>query len=148
MARLPIDKARMSRIGSGALARYIRFVHRTARIVFDPPDAAARFASYHPMIFALWHGQFLMLPVLNPASVKVRIMVARHGDADLLGDLLKRFDMGIIRGAGASSRKRDRGGARALLAAKSALEEGFSVGMTADVPPGPARRAGLGIVTP
>ena len=137
----------MSRIGSGALARYIRFVHRTARIVFDPPDAAAHFASYHPMIFALWHGQFLMLPVLNPASVKVRIMVARHGDADLLGDLLKRFDMGIIRGAGAGSRKRDRGGARALLAAKSALEEGFSVGMTADVPPGPARRAGLGIVT-
>ena len=147
MARLPIDKARLSRIGSGALVRYIRFVHNTARIVYDPPDAAARFAGHHPMIFALWHGQFMMLPVLNPASVKVRIMVARHGDADLLGNLLQSFGMGLIRGAGAGSRKRDRGGARALLAAKSALEDGFSVGMTADVPPGPARRAGLGIVT-
>ena len=147
MARLPIDKARLSRIGSGALARYIRFVHKSARIVCDPPDAIERFAAHHPMIFALWHGQFLMLPVLNPASVKVRIMVARHGDADLLGDLLTRFDMGLIRGAGAGSRKRDRGGARALLAARTALDEGFSVGMTADVPPGPARRAGLGIVT-
>jgi 3-deoxy-D-manno-octulosonic-acid transferase len=146
MARLPIDKARLSRIGSGALVRYIRFVHRTARIVYDPPDAVARFAGHHPMIFGLWHGQFMMLPALNPESVKVRIMVARHSDADLLSNLLQSFGMGLIRGAGAGSRKRNRGGARALLAAKSALEEGFSVGMTADVPPGPARRAGLGIV--
>ncbi len=143
----PIDKPRISRTGSGALARYIRFVHRTSRVVYAPAGAAERFASHHPMIFALWHGQFLMLPVLNPASVKVRIMVARHGDADVLGELLKRFDMGLIRGAGAGLRKRDRGGAAALLAARTALDEGFSVGMTADVPPGPARRAGLGIVT-
>ena len=147
MARFSIDRARLSRIGSGALARYIRLVHRTSRVVCEPPDAIERFASHHPMIFALWHGQFMMLPVLNPPSVKVRVMVAKHGDADLLGDLLTRFDMGLIRGAGAGARKRDRGGARALLAARAALDEGFSVGMTADVPPGPARRAGLGIVT-
>ncbi len=147
MARFSIDRARLSRIGSGALARYIRLVHKTSRVVCDPPDAIERFASHHPMIFALWHGQFLMLPVLNPASVKVRIMVAKHGDGDLLGDLLTRFNMGVIRGAGAGARKRDRGGARALLAARAALDDGFSVGMTADVPPGPARHAGLGIVT-
>lgn len=147
MARLFFDNAKLSRIGSGALARYIRFVHRTARIVYEPTDGVARFTSHHPMIFALWHGQFLMLPVLNPPAVKVRIMVARHGDADVLGDLLQRFDMGLIRGAGAGLRKRDRGGAAALLAARTALGEGVSVGMTADVPPGPARRAGLGIVT-
>ncbi len=146
MARLPIDKARLSQAGSGALVRYIRFVHKTARIVYDPPDGAARFASHHPMIFAMWHGQFMMLPVLNPPQVKVRIMVAKHGDADLIGDVLTRFGMELIRGAGAGGRKRNRGGARALLAARNALDEGFSVGMTADVPPGPARRAGLGIV--
>lgn len=147
MVRLPIDKARLSRAGSGALVRYIRFVHKTSRIVFDPPDGEARFAGHHPMIFAMWHGQFMMLPVLNPPQVKVRIMVARHGDADLISNVLTQFDMGLIRGAGAGGRKRDRGGARALLAARTALEQGYSVGMTADVPPGPARRAGLGIVT-
>lgn len=147
MARLPIDKARLSRAGSGALVRYIRFVHRTARIACDPPDAIERFASHHPMIFALWHGQFMMLPALNPAAVKVKIMVARHGDGDVIGNVLTQFGMDLIRGAGAGGRKKDRGGARALLAARNALEEGFSVGMTADVPPGPARRAGLGIVT-
>jgi 3-deoxy-D-manno-octulosonic-acid transferase len=146
MARLTIDKARLIGPGSGALVRFIRLVHRTARIVCDPPDAVARFASHHPMIFAMWHGQFMMLPVLNPSSVKVRIMVARHGDAELIGGVLQQFGMDLIRGAGAGGRKRDRGGARALLAARAALDEGFSVGMTADVPPGPARRAGLGIV--
>ncbi len=136
----------MNRAGSGALVRYIRFVRKTARVAYDPPDAEQRFASHHPMIFALWHGQFMMLPVLNPPAVKVRIMVARHGDADLIGAVLTRFGMELIRGAGAGGRKRDRGGARALLAAKAALDDGYSVGMTADVPPGPARRAGLGIV--
>lgn len=147
MARFPIDRVRLNRAGSGALVRYIRFVHKTARVVYDPPDAECRFASHHPMIFALWHGQFMMLPVLNPPEVKVRIMVARHGDADLIGSVLTRFGMELIRGAGAGGRKRDRGGARALLAARAALDDGYSVGMTADVPPGPARRAGLGIVT-
>lgn len=147
MGRGSIDKARLIGPGSGALARYIRLVHRTARIVCDPPDAIARFAGHHPMIFAMWHGQFMMLPALNPASVKVKIMVARHGDAELIGGILTRFGMDLIRGAGAGGRKKDRGGARALLAARAALDEGFSVGMTADVPPGPARRAGLGIVT-
>lgn len=146
MARLPIDRALVNRAGSGALVRYIRFVHKSARVLYDPPDADRRFASHHPMIFALWHGQFMMLPVLNPPEVKVRIMVARHGDADLIGSVLTRFGMELIRGAGAGGRKRDRGGARALLAAKAALDDGYSVGMTADVPPGPARRAGLGIV--
>ena len=74
-------------------------------------------------------------------------MIARHGDAELFAETLKHFDMELIRGAGAGNRKGDRGGAHALRAALTALEEGYSVPMTADVPPGPARIAGLGIAT-
>ena len=92
-------------------------------------------------------GQFLMIPALSPKSIPVDVMVARHGDAELLSEALKHFDMGLVRGAGAGSRKRDRGGAAALRGAMKALEEGRSLSMTADVPPGPARRAGEGIVT-
>jgi 3-deoxy-D-manno-octulosonic-acid transferase len=74
-------------------------------------------------------------------------MVARHGDAELIGRVLKKFDLGLIRGAGAGIRRRDRGGVHALRAALKTLEAGRNVAMTAEVPPGPARKAGTGIVT-
>jgi 3-deoxy-D-manno-octulosonic-acid transferase len=137
----------VARMGGAALVRYIRLVRRTSRVVYEPADAVTRFEQLSPMIMALWHGQFVMLPALCPPTVKVKNMVAKHGDGDIIGDVLTAFGMGLIRGAGAGTRKRDRGGARALLAARTALDDGFTVGMTADVPPGPARVAGLGIVT-
>jgi 3-deoxy-D-manno-octulosonic-acid transferase len=95
----------------------------------------------------MWHGQFLLIPTLRPDGMEVRPMVARHGDAEIIGEALRTFGVELIRGAGAGGRKRDRGGAAALRAALSALGEGATVAMTADVPPGPARRAGIGIVT-
>jgi 3-deoxy-D-manno-octulosonic-acid transferase len=139
--------ARLARASGSNLVRYIRWVRRSSRVVYEPADAVARFEQHAPMIMALWHGQFLLLPALCPPTVKVKTMVARHGDGDIIGSVITAFNMGLIRGAGAGTRKRDRGGARALLAAKTALGEGVTVGMTADVPPGPARVAGLGIVT-
>ena len=74
-------------------------------------------------------------------------MVARHGDAEIISETLEAIDVQLIRGAGAGWRKRDRGGAAALRASLQALADGSSLVMTADVPPGPARVAGAGIIT-
>ncbi|MEZ5923772.1 MAG: glycosyltransferase N-terminal domain-containing protein [Hyphomicrobiaceae bacterium] len=133
---------------SGAiLARYIRFVRRTSRIHYDPADWRERLEAERPFIYAFWHGQFLLIPAFSPQTIPVDVMVARHGDAELIGQTLSHFGMGLIRGAGAGDRRRDRGGASALRGALKSLAEGRSLSMTADVPPGPARRAGEGIVT-
>ncbi len=147
MARLPIDKARLIRFAGRAAARYVDFVYRTSRIVSEPADTGAFVRTQHPFILAMWHGQFLMLPRMDRGGVSIRSMVARHGDAELIGQVLEQFNMGMIRGAGAGTRRRDRGGAQALRAALRTLAEGEGVAMTADVPPGPARVAGQGIVT-
>ena len=74
-------------------------------------------------------------------------MVARHGDAELIGAAMSHLGVELIRGAGAGGRRKDRGGVHALRQAVRALKDGYSIVMTADVPPGPARRAGIGIVT-
>ena len=95
----------------------------------------------------MWHGQFLMIPAVCPRELDVRCMVARHGDAEIVGRALGSFGFDLIRGAGAGKRRKDRGGAHALRAALKTLEEGKTVAMTADIPPGPARQAGEGIVT-
>jgi 3-deoxy-D-manno-octulosonic-acid transferase len=51
-----------------------------------------------------------------------------------------------VRGAGSAGRGRDRGGAEAAHGLIASLREGFSIALTGDIPPGPARKCGLGIV--
>jgi 3-deoxy-D-manno-octulosonic-acid transferase len=134
-------------IGAAA-ARYIRLVYRTS---WQTPEMTERMEDHfhhHPAILAMWHGQFLLLPLIpKPEGVKVDVMVARHRDAELMGAALRHFEVELIRGAGAGTRKKDRGGSHAFLATVQALRDGHSVAMTADVPGGEPRRAGLGIVT-
>lgn len=146
MGPLQSDRSITTAIAGRTLARLIRLVARTATIVDDPPGVLDHLARSHPCILACWHGQFMMLPLLRPDGVRVSAMVARHGDAEFIGQAMRALDVTLIRGAGAGGRKRDRGGAQALRAAVSALDAGESLVMTADVPPGPARRAGLGII--
>jgi 3-deoxy-D-manno-octulosonic-acid transferase len=135
-------------LGSALAAGYIRLVYATSRIACEPADPAAKLFAQHPQIVAMWHGQFMMLPKIKPdRPADVAVMVARHDDAEGVGAVLKRFGMGRIRGAGAGWRRRNRGGAAALRESLRALRRGTTVAMTADVPPGPARRAGEGIVT-
>jgi 3-deoxy-D-manno-octulosonic-acid transferase len=88
-----------------------------------------------------------MIPPIVRNDFPFKCMVARHGDAEVVSRLLQRFGLGLIRGAGAGRRRKDRGGAHALRAAARTLSEGTNVAMTAEVPPGPAREVGMGIVT-
>ncbi len=133
---------------SAVAAGYIRLVYATSRIKRDPEDTVAKLFDQHPQILAMWHGQFMLLPKLKPTRpAEVYAMVSRHGDAALIGAVLERFGMKLIRGAGAGKRKRDRGGATAMREALRHIADGATVAMTADVPPGPARRTGEGIAT-
>lgn len=134
-------------LAGATLSRYIRLVHRTSTIVLEPPDARARLHQNHPYILAMWHGQFGLMPALHIGEYKVSAIAARHGDAEILARALSEFNIEIVRGAGANGRFRDRGGVHALRTAVRLLKGGSTFAMTADVPPGPARYAGDGIVT-
>jgi 3-deoxy-D-manno-octulosonic-acid transferase len=137
----------LNRFAGSALAGMIALVRRTSRTLYEPPDALARLAADHPLIVATWHGQFMMTSGFRPSpETKDAAMVARHGDAELIGAAMAKLGVELIRGAGAGGRRKDRGGAFALRQAVRYLEDGYSVVMTADVPPGPARRAGIGII--
>lgn len=148
MARSPDTARKLNRLAGGAVAGLISLVQRTSKAVYEPADALQRLRGDHPLIVAVWHGQFMLSSGFRPGpDVKVAAMVARHGDAELVGAAMERFGVELIRGAGAGGRRKDRGGVHALRQAVRALKDGFSIVMTADVPPGPARKAGIGIVT-
>jgi 3-deoxy-D-manno-octulosonic-acid transferase len=128
---------------------YIKLVVNSSTIVADPPDYIERGRNLHPSIIALWHGQFFLLPGIYPRDVPGRAIVAKHDDAEALRRILKHFGLGLVRGAGAAGRargSRDRGGAEAAHGLIASLREGFSIALTGDIPPGPARKCGIGIV--
>jgi len=105
-------------VGSAFAEFYIRLVLRTSRVLRDPPNTDEKLFSQHPQIFAMWHGQFMMVPAIRPqADTDIAIIVSRHGDAEMLANTIKRFGMRVVRGAGAGKRRKDRGGAAALRGA-------------------------------
>ncbi len=120
-------------------ARLIRAVKDTSEVIREPADTDAYLEKLNPMIVAMWHGQFLLLPLIKPKTVPVSNMVAKHSDGEIIGRSLLHFDMGLIRGAGAGNSGKDRGGFGALRAALKALKSNTTVAMTCDIPPGPAR---------
>lgn len=128
------------------LARYIRYVGSTSRQTAEMTERFDAHAHHHPCIVTMWHGQFMLLPLIKYPGFEADVMLARHRDAEMMGAVLRHFDIKLIRGAGAASRGKDRGGAHAYRAAVQTLREGRTVAMTADVPGGEARRAGMGVV--
>lgn len=146
MALSPQHKAKLAMAAGRSLGGFISWVSKTSTAICEPSDMDGALRAGHPAIIATWHGQFMMLVTQWPKDLRVGAMVARHGDAELIGKALGRFNVELVRGAGAGRRKRDRGGAQALRAAVKALQSGMSFVMTADIPPGPARRCGEGII--
>jgi 3-deoxy-D-manno-octulosonic-acid transferase len=135
------------RVGGRLLAGFIGLTYRTSQPPPQWDEHLATFKALHPFILALWHGQFMLLPALPRDDIPTRVMLALHKDAEAMAEALRAFDLELIRGAGAGIKGRDRGGANAFRAASVALAQGYTVAMTADVPPGPARRCGPGIIT-
>lgn len=130
------------------IAAYVRFVERTSTVIFDPPDFIEVNLPDHPLIVGMWHGQGLLYPFIRPRDdLKIAIMVARHIDGDIVHEALVHFGMTTIRGAGAGRKGKDKGGFEALRACMQALRNDTTIAVTADIPPGPARKAGLGLVT-
>lgn len=135
-------------------AAFIKLVRNTCRFEVRRGDIANRFWSRSDaFIGATWHGQNMILPTFWHNWREMRVLVSRHGDGEIIAKTLGFLGTGTIRGAGSPKEERkrhkihQRGGAQALRAMVRALGEDISIGLTADVPPGPARRAGEGIIT-
>ena len=128
------------------LAGYLRLVQRTNRIVFEPADIYDDVRPELPVIFAMWHGQHIMIPFARPDWMPACSLVSRHGDGGFNAVALRELGIGAIRGSGALGKKiREKGGASAFLAMVRRLAAGDTMVLTADVPKR-ARIVGPGII--
>jgi lysophospholipid acyltransferase (LPLAT)-like uncharacterized protein len=126
-------------------AAYLRLVWRTNRVTLDPPDIYDRVQM--PAIIALWHGQHFMAPFIKrDAGHRAKVLISRHRDGEINARAAEKLGIGTIRGSGAHNGEFYRkGGAAAFTEMLEALEQGYNVALTADVPK-VARVAGLGVV--
>lgn len=127
-------------------AEYLRLVRNTSRFAIEPVDIYDRIVSELPVIVAMWHGQHFIMPFVRPKDYRVKVLISRHRDGEINAVAAERLGVGTIRGSGAHGGDFHRkGGAIAYKAMLNALEEGWNVALTADVPK-VARVAGAGIV--
>lgn len=112
-------------------------------------DIDAEYEKVTPAIIALWHGQHLLIPFYYPKGKPLVVMVSRSADAEMNAKVVEKIGFEAARGSGGrdASRHVEKGGARALIALKKALDAGKNVAMIADIPHGTPREAGLGIIT-
>jgi lysophospholipid acyltransferase (LPLAT)-like uncharacterized protein len=128
-------------------AWYLRFVWQTNRIVFEPHDLYATVRI--PAIIAVWHGQHFLMPFLQKKSDpthRAKVLISRHRDGELNARAAEKLGIETIRGSGAHNREFNRkGGTAAMSQMIDALNDGYNVAITADVPK-IARVAGMGVV--
>jgi lysophospholipid acyltransferase (LPLAT)-like uncharacterized protein len=128
-------------------AEFLRLVWLTNRFSFDPPNIYQRVEPQMPAIFAFWHGQHFLTPFIKTkASHRAKVLISMHRDGEFNAIAVERLGIGTIRGSGdhggAFHRK---GGVGAFKEMVRALDAGYNVALTADVPKR-SRVAGLGII--
>ena len=115
-------------------AEYLRLVWWTNRLVLEPADFYERVAPELPVIVGFWHGQHFMTPFLRRGH-KVKVLISRHRDGEINAAAARRLGVDPIRGSGDHGRRFDlKGGVGAFRTMLAALQDGWNVALTADVP--------------
>ncbi len=127
----------------------LRGIRASQRPAAGSSDFDAILHREHPAIVALWHGQHLLAPFFRPRDLPYLALLSRSADAEINAAVVERFGIETVRGSGGRVREAasEKGGVRALIRMKRALDDGLGICMIADVPKGTPREAGLGIVT-
>ena len=128
-------------------AEFLRLVWLTNRFSFDPPEVHDIVEPQMPAIFAFWHGQHFLTPFIKTKEIhRAKVLISRHRDGEFNAIAAERLGIGTIRGSGDhGSAFHRKGGVGAFKEMVRALEQGYNVALTADVPKR-SRIAGLGII--
>ena len=128
-------------------AEYLRLVWKTNRFSREPQNIYDLVEPSMPGILVFWHGQHFMTPFIKiKAEYRAKVLISRHRDGEFNAIAVERLGIGTIRGSGDhGSAFHRKGGVGAFKEMVRALDEGYNVAVTADVPKR-ARVAGLGVI--
>jgi lysophospholipid acyltransferase (LPLAT)-like uncharacterized protein len=145
LKRIVTSAAFQKAVGTAG-AWYLRLVWYSSTRTLEP--AGIYETVELPLIVAMWHGQHFLAPFIQPNGQKFRtkVLISRHRDGEINAIVAENLGIGTIRGSGAHNGEFQRkGGAAAFTEMVDALNEGYNIALTADVPK-VARVAGMGVV--
>ncbi len=114
--------------------------------VLGAEHVAPFWTSSRPVVYAVWHGEILMIPYINERLQRthgarpVYVMASRSRDGELLARFVRRFGFGVVRGSSS------RGGAGALRRLARRVRAGLDVAVTPDGPRGPRGHVQPGVI--
>jgi lysophospholipid acyltransferase (LPLAT)-like uncharacterized protein len=129
-------------------AGFMHLVRGTTSLTMEPGNPFDIYADLKPFIITTWHGQHLMVTWLMRPDTPTRALVSKSRDGDLSAAFMGNFGIKAVRGSGGRKRSDsiEKGGARAFLQLKRALDEGDNVATIADISKTVARRCGQGVI--
>lgn len=153
MLKRALRHPRVVAFGAAWLGRYLRFALRTTRWRIEGHTGAYLYAV--PAIYAFWHERLPMMPAFwtyaldvrragGHARGRVHVLVSRHQDGRMIGDIMQGFALDLVHGSSAKGQQQ-KGGAAGLRALLAVLAAGDQVVITPDGPRGPRRQAAPGI---
>lgn len=123
-------------------AKLVRVLSSTLHFEYSllgPPETDPSQPGPQRYIYTLWHEHFL-IPIARFSDIPLTVLVSRHRDGELLGQLFATTRMQMVRG---STR---RGGVAAVLGLLEAARSGRHLALTPDGPRGPRRTVQPGIL--
>ena len=133
------------------LATYLDVVLATIRWRYVDTEAAdTAIASPNGVIGCFWHGRIALAMVCRTVlkDKPRRVFISLSRDGDFIAKAVDRMGVPAIRGsAGAKTKTKGKGGAKALRQALTFLEEGGCMIITPDGPRGPNQVMQDGVVT-
>ena len=135
------------RAAGSLAAAFLRLVWRTNRFSIFPENVYAEVEPRAPVILVFWHGQHFLTPFIKTRpDQRAKVLISLHRDGEFNAIAAERLGIGTIRGSGdhgaAFHRK---GGVGAFKEMVRALQDGYNMALTADVPKR-SRVAGLGVI--
>ena len=123
------------------LGTYLRVTLRTTRWELHGEIHLAPFAGGGVVIAAFWHERLALMPMLwvkaramHPGdAISIHMLVSHHRDGTMIGSILHRFGVHILRGSSSG------GGVTSMRKAITLLKNGRQVAITPDGPRGPRR---------
>jgi lysophospholipid acyltransferase (LPLAT)-like uncharacterized protein len=145
--RWMLDSPRVTAVIAACLAAFLRFTNRTNPQLAETRAVQDKIRELGPVIIALWHGQHLMASFVAPKEMRFAALFSRSSDAELNARVTEKLGVEVVRGSGGreAGQRVEKGGARALIQLKRALDQGKSVVMIADISKSTPRQAGEGV---
>ena len=115
------------------IAGLLRLYAWTFRVTIDDPHGVLPRLANQAFVFALWHNRILFAAPVLPRKYRkfMAVLISASRDGEYITTLVKCFGINVVRGSSS------RGGAKALLELRHALEDGLSPILTVDGPRGP-----------